>query len=98
MRCGCGGMNNDHNYITGGCGCADCRRFLGYRPTVRHGILAPASPVRIWLAQFGKHLASHTCDLALAESPLAASTILLRVERDRPAVFIEHHPTMLDCQ
>ena len=59
----------------------------GYRQAVRRGILAPASPVRIWLAQFGKHLASHTCDLALAESPLAASTILLRVERDRPAVF-----------
>ena len=72
--------------------------FRGYRQAVRHGILAPASPVRIWLAQFGKHLASHTCDLALAESPLAASTILLRTERDRPPVFIEHHPTMLDCQ
>ena len=59
----------------------------GYRQAVRHGTLAPVSPVRIWLAQFGKHLASHTCDLALAESPLAASTILLRAERDRPAVF-----------
>ena len=70
----------------------------GYRQAVRHRTLTPASPVRIWLAQFGKHLASHACDLALAESPLAARMILLREERDRPAVFIEHHLTMLDCQ
>lgn len=59
----------------------------GYRQAVRHGILAPVSPVRIWLAPFGKCCVSRVCDLTLVESFLAARMILLRTERDSPAVF-----------
>ena len=61
--------------------------LLGYCQAARQLDLIPVSPVRIWLSQRGKWQVSHTLWFGIGWISLAARMILLRAERDRPAVL-----------